>query len=83
MQTKPPVRNAKASDYHLFVKENFQRIKRENDGVSHGVVMELIGKLYREQKAQKAQMTDGGGENGTADSVDTVVRALDVITLDD
>jgi len=83
VQTKPPVRNTKVSEYQSFVKEHFQRVKRENGGASHGVVMELIGRLYREQKALKTQNTDTGEDTGKVDGIDTVVRALDIITLDD
>lgn len=82
MQTKPLVRaNANGpSEYHLFVKEHCQRLKRENPGVAHGVIMEMLGKSYREQKGTK-NASVGIAEEKV--DVDSMVRELEVITLDD
>jgi hypothetical protein len=81
VQTKPPVRNTKVSEYQLFVKEHFQRVKKENVGASHGNVMEMLGREYREQKEKKKGDVSGVGEK--AADVDEMVRGLEVITLDD
>lgn len=77
MQTKPTVRNGKVSEYQTFVKENFQRVKRENAGASHGGVMEMLGRQYRERKMLK------GDKEGKESDVNSIVRELEVITLDD
>jgi hypothetical protein len=79
VQTKPTPRNTKTTDYQLFVKENFQRIKKEQGNGSHGVVMETIGKLYREKKAKESQtFTDS-----TSVDIDALVKEVEVIDLDD
>ena len=76
VQTKPTIRkNAKVSDYQLFVKENFQRVKKESASASHGAVMEAIGRLYREQKAEKLAETQ-------ANTMTELVQALDIATLE-
>lgn len=87
VQTKPqPKGEAKVSEYQLFVKENCQRIKRENPGMAHGAVMEMLGRLYREQKQGKSGGA-GAGELGVGMKakvdVDAVMNELEVITLDD
>ena len=79
VQTKPAVRaGAKPSDYQLFIKENFQRVKQENPGVALGGLMETLGRQYREQKAkaEKAEPNVGTG-------VDDLVKGLEIITLDE
>ena len=59
------------------MKENFQRIKRENGGKGHKDIMEILGKEYREHKARKT----------TAKAADNdlmgVTQAIEVIALDD
>jgi hypothetical protein len=79
VQTKPTVRNTKVSEYQLFVKEHFQRVKKENFGTPHGGIMEILGREYREQKAKGAAVA---GLDGSAD-VDEMVKVMEVITLDD
>jgi hypothetical protein len=67
--------NVKVSDYQMFVKENFQRLKKDSASTSHGAVMEAIGKLYREEKAKKAAQYDAG-------TMDELVGRLDVVTIE-
>lgn len=82
MQTKPAVRAAgKVSDYQLFIKANFQRVKGDNPGLALGGLMELLGKEYRERKAGGAPPTKEG-PIGTSD-VDKIAQELEVITLED
>jgi hypothetical protein len=79
VQTKPAVRNTKVSEYQLFVKEHFQRVKRENLGTPHGGIMEILGREYREHKGKRMVV---GGLDGSAD-IDYMVKVMQVITLDD
>lgn len=79
-QIKPAVRqknpNKGPSEYQIFMKENFQRIKRENEGKSHKDIMEILGKEYREHKVKKA--------TAAADSeLAQVAKAIETIVLDD
>ena len=74
VQTKPAIRVAKASEYQLFIKEHFQRLRRQNAKESHAFVMKLVGELYREQKAKTAA-------NIEAKSMDQLVNGLDAISL--
>jgi predicted SprT family Zn-dependent metalloprotease len=86
VQTKPAVRNNKVSEYQLFVKEHFQRVKRENGGLTHGGVMEVLGREYREKKGRVEVVVDvHANVNDDVDrkEMDEVVRALDIATLDD
>lgn len=81
MQTKPVVRqkdpNKGPSEYQVFMKENFQRIKRENDGKGHKEIMEILGKEYREHKAKKATVIAAESD------LTSVTRAIETIALDD
>jgi len=87
VQTKPVPRGggvAQASGYQVFVKANFQRIRKENAGASLGVVMEMLGKLYREEKARNIDSSRGDGtEQGQETALDKVIHGLDVISLED
>ncbi|KAK7540696.1 SprT-like family-domain-containing protein [Phyllosticta citribraziliensis] len=76
LQTKPVPRQGQTSEYHIFMKANFNRIKSENAGKSHAVIMELVGKEYREMKAKRSQ-------SDTSKGVKDLTDALDVIELDD
>ncbi|KAL1639439.1 hypothetical protein SLS58_007871 [Diplodia intermedia] len=40
------------------MKENFQRIKRENQGKSHKDIMEIVGREYKETKIKQAKQVD-------------------------
>ncbi|KAF2144706.1 uncharacterized protein K452DRAFT_245778 [Aplosporella prunicola CBS 121167] len=79
IQTKPAVRQKDPtkgpSEYQLFVKENFQRIKRENSDKSHGTVMEIMGREYRNWKAEKEAVT-------TSNKLNDVTKALEIVVLD-
>jgi predicted SprT family Zn-dependent metalloprotease len=82
VQTKPVPRaggKAKASEYQVFVKENFQRAKRENPGKGHGTVMEILGAMYRERKAKGTGTRDAREET----SVEMLTKELEVIALED
>lgn len=84
VQTKPVPRavGGKVSEYQMFVKDNFARVKKEKVGASHGEVMEVLGREYREGKV-------GGGSAGGRGSgkkeleLERIVNELEVITLDD
>ncbi|KAF1808498.1 hypothetical protein P152DRAFT_405397 [Eremomyces bilateralis CBS 781.70] len=77
VQTKPVPRAAsgKVSEYQLFVKENFRRLKAEHSNLTHGEVMEKMGKLYRERK-KEAAVTQRS-------NIDALTHQLDVVVLDD
>lgn len=81
MQTKPTVRqkdpNKGPSEYQVFMKENFQRIKRENQGKGHKDIMEILGKEYREHKARKATLSAADKD------LTRVTQAIEIIALDD
>ncbi|KAF2459474.1 SprT-like family-domain-containing protein [Lineolata rhizophorae] len=81
IQTKPVARSAGPSEYQLFVKAHFQRVKKENGGASHGAVMEILGRMYRESKAGKTEPVSS--VDGAEDIIDEVVKAVEVITLKD
>lgn len=55
VQTKPVPRKSKVTDYQIFVKENFQKVKNSNKSASHGTIMETLGKMYREEKAKMSE----------------------------
>jgi hypothetical protein len=82
VQTKPPVREVRVTEYQLFVKEHCQRVKRENPGLAHGAVMEMLGRMYRKQRQDRGT---GNMKNWTVEKldVDAVVKGLEVVTLDD
>jgi hypothetical protein len=88
VQTKPVARNTKVSEYQLYVKAHFQRVKREHGGLTHGGVMEILGREYREMKERAKCSESGEGDvavtiKADEKEMDQVVRALDVITLDE
>jgi predicted SprT family Zn-dependent metalloprotease len=74
IQTKPTARVSKTSDYQLFVKEHFQRLRKENAKESHAYVMKLVGELYREHKAKTTSNCEGK-------SMDQLVKDLDTVSL--
>lgn len=89
VQTKPAVRaNTNGpSEYQLFVKAHCQRLKQENPGKPHGAVMEMLGKMYREQKKKASstnlsQVEDVLQKDAKVD-VDLLVKEIEIITLDD
>jgi len=47
------------SEYQLFVKENMKIIKQANPGSPQKEIMGLVGKKYREFKADKAKHSEG------------------------
>jgi predicted SprT family Zn-dependent metalloprotease len=69
IQTKPAVRNGKTSDYQLFVKEHFKSVKKGNPNATHGGVMEILGKTYREQKVKSAA------------GVEDLIKALETVEI--
>lgn len=77
VQTKPAVRGGKVTEYQSFVKDMFAKVKAENPGAGHGIVMEILGKLYRERKA--AASPEKKDEKG----IDDLTRELEITTLDD
>lgn len=74
LQIKPAPRVSKTSDYQVFVKEHFQRLRKEHVGESHGFIMKLVGELYRKSKAKSSIATEK--------SVEDLVNVLDAVTLD-
>jgi hypothetical protein len=87
VQTKPTPRKTadanKKSEYQLFVKEHFKRVKKEMGGATHGAVMEEIGRLYREHKAKMAGAVAAGALGGSAEAVAILTLALDEVLLED
>lgn len=47
-----PAKPRKASAFSLFMKAHFGRMKRENPGLSHKDLMQLVSAAYRASKAQ-------------------------------
>ena len=82
-QTQPVPRKTTASDYQLFVKEHFQRIRKEQGNGSHGAVMEAIGKLYREKRLMESQSTTHASQDPASDDINALIKDVDLITLDD
>ncbi|TID14022.1 hmg box-containing protein [Venturia nashicola] len=82
VQTKPVPRKegAKVSEYQVFVKENFKRVKQERVGASHGEIMEILGREYREGKGGGAGVKASGKKEF---DVESVVKVFEVITLDE
>jgi predicted SprT family Zn-dependent metalloprotease len=75
-QIKPPVRATKTSDYQIFVKENFKKLKAQHPNESHGFIMKLIGELYREQKS-----VSNSPSTTSHVTVEELAEKLDVICL--
>lgn len=83
MQTRPVPRGAsQPSEYQLFVKEHYGRIQRENKGVKQGVIMEILGREYRDRKIGVVKGEPGVKRVDDAD-LDAVVKELEFICLDD
>lgn len=76
VQTKPAVRGGKVTEYQSFIKEKFASVKKENPGAGHGAVMEMLGRLYREQKAGNSP------EKKDAKAVEALAKELEIITLE-
>ncbi|KAE9985849.1 hypothetical protein BLS_004529 [Venturia inaequalis] len=87
VQTKPVPRKegGKVSEYQTFVKENFKKVKKERVGASHGEVMEILGREYREGKVGGGGGGDvaGKGSGNKKLDIESVVKVFEVITLDD
>ena len=96
VQIKPVPRGADKgrgglSGYQAFVKENLAKIKSENPGSPHKVVMGLVGKKYQEFKANqlREESMESGSQNGSVESkegtpendIGMVVRKLDFLDL--
>lgn len=82
VQTKPvPRKQAGATGYAAFVKENFASLKKElGAGSSHKEVMGALGQRYREQKETAVAV---GGKTAAAADIDDMAKALEVINLSD
>jgi germ cell nuclear acidic protein len=76
VQTKPTVRAAKKSNYHIFVKDHFQALRKQHPKEPHGFIMKLIGELYQAQKAKSVSTTT------VNDEVEELVGGLDNMGLD-
>ena len=76
VQTKPAIRSMKKSDYQVFVKDNFAKVKGQNPEVSHGVLMGILGKMYQEQKRNANAVKMGEKE------MESLTKTLEIITLD-
>ena len=77
-QTKPKPRDgtAKPSEYQLFFKEHFSILKKQNPGKPHGEVMEILVKMYKEAKKNKAEVDTTNGDN--VQTPDVIPEALDL-----
>ncbi|KAK4983448.1 hypothetical protein LTR50_007223 [Elasticomyces elasticus] len=84
LQIKPvPRKDAGNSGYAGFVKEHFATVKKENSGASQKEVMEILGRKYREWKADAAASRMPEAEKEDRFDVDKVARVLEFVTLDD
>lgn len=94
VQTKPVPRagatgmgKPRVSEYQLFVKENMKKIREENPGSPQKEIMGLVGKRYKELKANKLGLNvsvdkvAGSKESTPDDDVGDVVRKLDFLDL--
>lgn len=76
--------------YAAYVKENFASVKQIMPGASQKEVMQAVAVKYRREKllAESSRADESMGKQATNDSeesteVDTVTKALEVITIDD
>ena len=85
------------SEYQIYVKENYARIRSENPRAAQKGIMSLLGKGYKEMKAKMALMAvnektvtekgaDGGEEviqisEDETVELDAVARKLDFLSL--
>jgi hypothetical protein len=76
VQTKPAVRKMKVTDYQTFMKENMQRLKKENPKESHSSIMKMVGELYRAQKAKVPEIM-------SPVSMEDLVEGLGAVSLDE
>ncbi|OBT94662.1 hypothetical protein VE01_06177 [Pseudogymnoascus verrucosus] len=72
-------------EYQAYVKENIGRVRRENLGSPQKDIMALVGRGYRELKAERLK---GLGQSGLSvesvvedDSVDLIVKKIDFLDL--
>jgi hypothetical protein len=72
VQTKPTVRVSKKSNYQIFIKDHFQRLRKQHPGESHGFIMKLVGELYQEHKAKSASTSTGNEVEGLAKVLNTM-----------
>ncbi len=77
------------------MKVNFARLKRENEGLGQKEVMAVVGRKFREMKAEKGEERsssaetvviedseeDEGSRGGDEEVVDDVARKLDFLNL--
>ena len=79
------------SEYQCFVRDHCQWVKSKNPGLKQGAVMEILGRMYREMKAEREAVKLKGSENEKVSlkaveakvDVDAMVKELEIITLDD
>ncbi len=103
VQVQPAPRVAKdgrvggLSEYQEFMKVNFARVRRENEGVSQSEVMKELGKEFREMKAKMGEARSGSAEvaivedseeedgkrsrGGEGGAMDDVARKLEFLKL--
>ncbi|KAI8939535.1 hypothetical protein NX059_003304 [Plenodomus lindquistii] len=71
------------SEYQIFVKENFKKVKaeleRQGRDAQMGRVMEVLGREYREGKARKGEM--GKEKEGVVVDLEEVEGALDGLRI--
>ncbi|KFY75751.1 hypothetical protein V499_04307 [Pseudogymnoascus sp. VKM F-103] len=72
-------------EYQAYVKENIGRVRKENAGSPQKDIMALVGRGYRELKAERLK---GLGRSGLSvesvveeDSVDLIVKKIDFLDL--
>ncbi|TKA66255.1 hypothetical protein B0A49_08427 [Cryomyces minteri] len=83
VQIKPaPRKEGKGStEYQMFVKERFSKMKKDHPDWKHGEIMQAIGKMYRERK-EAVEKTIERPDDVVA-NVGDVARVLEFITIDD
>ena len=78
-QIKPVPRSegkdsGKRSEYQVFVKKEFERVKREMPGKGFGEIMAVLGREFRESKK---------GKNGAAAEENVLASVVEHVEVDD
>ncbi|OBT72547.1 hypothetical protein VF21_10504 [Pseudogymnoascus sp. 05NY08] len=77
-------------EYQAYVKENIGRVRKENAGSPQKNIMALVGRGYRELKAERLkglgkiglEVVSLGGERGVEDDpVEAIVKKIDFLDL--
>ncbi|KAI9666340.1 MAG: hypothetical protein M1821_004276 [Bathelium mastoideum] len=84
VQIKPVPRGAKGpSEYQAFVKKFFADVKQENPGAKHGEIMQIIGRMYRESKADLVKSEKLEENRADTTKLGGLVKELEILVIDD